>query len=124
MYETVYTGEGDEMPGILSGDLHIRVRIKPHKVFTRKGADLFMDKDITLLEALTGFNFDVKHLDGKNLTIASIPGDIISPNDVKTVKNKGMPFFKDSYTYGNLHIKFNIIFPKSGQLKGNEVSEL
>lgn len=28
------------------------------------GADLFIKKNITLLEALTGFDFKIKHLDG------------------------------------------------------------
>lgn len=47
------------MPGVMAGDLHVRIRVKPHKLFKRKGADLFMDKEITLLEALTGFNFEI-----------------------------------------------------------------
>lgn len=51
-------GESDEMPGISAGDLVFRVNIAPHKVYTRKGADLFIDKKITLLEALSGFNFE------------------------------------------------------------------
>jgi len=36
-------------PGIMGGDLHVRIKIKPHKVFTRKGTDLFIEKKITLL---------------------------------------------------------------------------
>jgi DnaJ-class molecular chaperone len=32
-------------------------------LFARKGADLFLEKKISLLEALTGFNFELKHLD-------------------------------------------------------------
>lgn len=94
------------MPGVLAGDLHVRIRVKEHALFTRKGADLYFNKKITLLESLTGFNFDIPHLDGTKLTVSSIPGDIIAPNSVKCVKNKGMPFFKDEYSYGNLYIKF------------------
>jgi len=95
----------------MAGDLHVRIKIKEHKVFTRKGADLFLEKKISLLEALTGFNFALKHLDGESITIASNPGEIISSGATKTIRDKGMPFFKDAMSYGNLFIKFTIDFP-------------
>ena len=41
------------------------IKIKEHKIFKRKGADLFMDKEITLLDALTGVDFCLTHLDGE-----------------------------------------------------------
>lgn len=50
-------GEGDEVPDIEPGDVVVVIKEKPHKVFKRKGADLFMEKEITLLEALTGVDF-------------------------------------------------------------------
>lgn len=56
-YEYIYTGESDEAPGIMAGDLHVRILIEKHKIYTRKGADLYLEKKITLGEALTGFNF-------------------------------------------------------------------
>lgn len=62
----------------MGGDVYVRVMIEPHKVFTRRGADLYMEKKITLLEALTGFTLEVKHLDGAILKIATAPGDVIS----------------------------------------------
>lgn len=124
MYETVYTGEGDEMPGIMAGDLHVRIRVKPNKTFTRKGADLYIEKNITLLESLTGFNFEINHIDGKKLTVSSIPGEVTQPNVTRTVKGKGMPFFKDSYACGNLYIKFKVKFPESGSLNKEAVDGL
>jgi len=48
----------------MAGDLYVRIMIKKHPTFTRKGADLFIEKKISLLEALTGYNFEIKHLDG------------------------------------------------------------
>jgi DnaJ homolog subfamily A member 2 len=41
----------------MAGDLYVRVRIAKHKDFERKGADLFMERKITLVEALTGLQF-------------------------------------------------------------------
>ena len=38
----------------MAGDLYIRIRIKKHPMYERRGADLYTTKKITLLEALTG----------------------------------------------------------------------
>jgi len=45
------------------------VKIKEHKMFKRKGADLMIDKEITLLEALSGVDFTFTHLDGRQVRI-------------------------------------------------------
>merc|ERR1712084_171959 len=60
--DILFAGEGNEMPGAMAGDLHVIVKTKKHPIFERKGADLFMNKKISLLEALCGVNFKVKHL--------------------------------------------------------------
>jgi len=78
--------------------------IEPHNVFKRKGADLYIEKKISLLESLTGTYFNVTHLDGTKLTISTAPGEVISPNTVKVVKGKGMPFYKDAFSHGNLYV--------------------
>jgi len=38
----------------MAGDLYVRIKINKHKIYERKGADLYTSKKITLLEALTG----------------------------------------------------------------------
>ena len=98
----------------MAGDLYVRIFIEKHKLYTRKGADLFIEKSISLVEALTGFNFEIKHLDGEKLSISSNPGDILADKTEKCIFNKGMPFFKDPMSYGNLIIKFTVDFPKKG----------
>lgn len=42
-------------PDAMAGDLIFVVQEKPHEIFTRKGADLYMKKTITLAESLIGF---------------------------------------------------------------------
>jgi len=53
-HDYTFYGESDEHPGIMAGDLYVRIKIQKHKVFERRGADLFMTKTITLIEALSG----------------------------------------------------------------------
>jgi DnaJ-class molecular chaperone len=40
------------------------------------------------------------------------------------VKRKGMAFYKDAMSHGNLYIKFLVQFPKKGELKENQIKEL
>ena len=51
----VFQGEADEAPGTVPGDIVFVVQEKEHPTFKRKGTDLFLEKDITLVEALCGF---------------------------------------------------------------------
>jgi DnaJ family protein A protein 2 len=104
-------GEGDEVPDVEPGDLIIVVEEKKHKLFKRKGADLFMEKEITLLEALTGLDFVLTHLDARKIRIRNTPGEVIKPDSLFTVENMGMPFHKRVYQHGNLIIQFKIKFP-------------
>ena len=108
-----FEGESDEQPGYDPGDVIIEIRIKKHKIFERSGAELTMKADISLLEALTGFQLQITHLDGRKVFIKSKKGEIIKPGMMKTVKECGMPFFDHPTRFGNLYIKFNIKFPNS-----------
>ena len=104
-------GEGHEVPDLEAGDVNVHVKEKKHKVFQRKGADLFMDKEITLIEALTGVDFVLTHLDGRKIRIKNTPGVVIKPESMQTVEGLGMPFHKTTYKFGNLIITFKIKFP-------------
>ena len=91
----------------------VEINIKKHKKFIRKGGNLLYNADITLLEALTGFEIVITHLDGREVLIRTKQNEIIKPGVLKTVHDCGMPFFESPYRFGNLYINFNILFPKS-----------
>ncbi len=78
-----FQGESDEAPGVESGDVIVEIMIEKHKKFLRKGADLVYSADISLLEALTGFELVINHLDGRSIIITSKKGEIIKPGNVK-----------------------------------------
>jgi DnaJ family protein A protein 2 len=67
------------VPDVEPGDVIVVIKEVPHKVFKRKGADLFMEKEISLLEALTGVDFVFNHLDGRKIKVTNTPGEIIKP---------------------------------------------
>lgn len=96
------------------------MELKKHPMFKRKGADLFIERKITLYEALAGFKFQFVHLDGREVVISTPPGKIIHNGETMTVEELGMPFFGRNYKYGNLFIEFDVAFPLAlsrGQIK-------
>jgi len=69
----------DEHPDADAGDAVFVLKQQEHAIFKRKGADLFIEKTISLVEALCGFSLEVTHLDGRKLIIKTSPGEIIKP---------------------------------------------
>lgn len=107
----IFEGESDQLPNLLPGDVFIDIQVEQHPRFTRKGADLIYKAQITLVQALTGYEIVIEHLDKRKMKIYNKPQDIITPGILKTVKNQGLPFFEQPYKYGNLYLDFDFIFP-------------
>ena len=102
--------EGHEIKQGSPGHLIIILQQNDHDFFTRKNNDLYMEKTISLSEALLGFSFKFNHLDGRELTIRS--NEVIKPGITKKIDNEGMPFVKNGeIVYGKLFIEFLITFP-------------
>lgn len=78
--KVVFSGKADEHPDADAGDVIFTLNEKEHPVFKRRGADLFVEETITLLEALTGFTLELTHLDGRKLQIKTQPGEVITPS--------------------------------------------
>ena len=69
-----FSGEGDQEPDLSPGDVIIVLDEKEHPVFHRHGNDLVIGMEITLLEALAGFQKTVTTLDNRTLVVTSLPG--------------------------------------------------
>jgi DnaJ-class molecular chaperone len=111
----VFPNKADEMPDTEPGDVVFVIQEEPHSVFERKGEDLYIKRSVTLLEALTGCQIVVTHLDGRKLIIKTKPGEIIKPvlggRGVKAVRGEGMPTPKNPFVKGNLFVLIDIEFP-------------
>merc|ERR1711865_722636 len=91
-------GKGSEQAGCEQGDVHFVVQQKPHSLFKRHGADLLLRKDISLVEALTGFRFIVPTLDGRKAGVSY----------VMCVDGEGMPKYGNPFDKGRLFVLFHI----------------
>jgi DnaJ family protein A protein 2 len=119
-----FRGEGDQSPGMEPGDVIIVLQEKEHETFQRHGDDLICTYNLGLTEALCGFEFTVKHLDGRDLVIKSPPGQVIKPGDVRCVMMEGMPIYRNPFEKGNLFVKFEITFPENNFANEKELKLL
>lgn len=103
--------KGNEHPDYLSGDLVVIVQVKPHDIFTRKKNDLHMKKKISLIESLTGFSFNLKLLNGRQVLIKQKAGTLLRHGDVMKVPNLGMHHYRDTMSNGDLYISFEVLYP-------------
>lgn len=135
-----FRGEGDQMPGVVPGDVVFEIEQKPHDRFQRKNDDLFHEVQIDLLTALAGGTIYVEHLDERWLTVNIAPGEVITPGKckigrrlfdvltdavsgaIKVIPGQGMPSFRH-HDHGNLYIKFDVKFPEKDQLQNLELLE-
>ena len=110
---------GNYIPQLnVTEDLAIQIIEVDHPRFKRKGNDLYVVEGLTLCEALTGIDINITHLDGPLQVKIS---DIVKPNQMFQVFNKGMPIKHDNKSlgdgyeteYGNLIIDLQIEFPES-----------
>ena len=89
--KVTFTGEGDQAPGIIPGDIIIVIEEKPHSFFKRTGQDLYCEVKIDLVTALCGGVLHINHLDDRVLSVTVLPGEVITPGSTKAISNEGMP---------------------------------
>lgn len=112
-----FAGESDQAPDMEPGDVIFVIRTKAHDRFKRSGDDLVMTKSITLVEALTGFEFSFEHLDKRHIVVKSAPEQVVKPGDVMSIPEMGMPIYGKPYSWGRMLVKFDIIFPLYHEVK-------
>nr|AAB86799.1 putative [Arabidopsis thaliana]prf//2118338A AtJ2 protein [Arabidopsis thaliana] len=108
-----FSGQADEAPDTVTGDIVFVIQQKEHPKFKRKGEDLFVEHTISLTEALCGFQFVLTHLDKRQLLIKSKPGEVVKPDSYKAISDEGMPIYQSPFMKGKLYIHFTVEFPES-----------
>ncbi|KAK9762371.1 Type I HSP40 co-chaperone [Basidiobolus ranarum] len=121
--KVAFHGEADQAPGVVPGDIIIVIEEKSHPRFKRKGDDLFYNAKIDLLTALAGGQFIIEHLDGRNLKVNILPGEVIKPEEIKTIQNEGMPSHRH-HQHGDLYVQFEIEFPERNWTSPENIAKL
>jgi len=94
--------------GAPPGDLYLRVDVRPHSFFERRGDDLYTKVPVTVTEATLGAKVEVPTIDGRSL-VRIPPGT----NSGKTLrlKEKGVPSAR-SGARGDQYVEIQVVVPQ------------
>ena len=109
----ILKNKGNVLTEDCKGDVKLFIKIDNNTEFERQGLDLLINKTITLKEALCGFSFELKYINGKTYTLNNSLGNIIPPNYKKNIQNMGLT---REGRIGNLIINFIVEFPEKIEL--------
>lgn len=108
-----FAQEGHQGAGSpIRGDVIFVCDQEPSERFERRGSDLVSKVRIPLIEALTGYEVVLTHLDGTKMVLAAGPDEIIKPGTLRVVKEKGMPVYGEPSKFGDLYVVFKVDFPR------------
>ncbi|MBI4135090.1 MAG: molecular chaperone DnaJ [Candidatus Sungbacteria bacterium] len=100
-------GELNDPTGV-PGDLYIRIRVLPHKVFKRQGEDLYMALPIKVSQAILGDTVEIPTLTGA--ISLKIPEGTQS-GEILRIRGKGVPE-ASGYGHGDLLVEIKIDIPR------------
>jgi len=115
--EYPFIAEGEPHMDGEPGDLIFRINQLKHNKFERREDDLYTNVTITLVDALTGFDMHIVHLDGHKVPV--VRDKITWPGARIRKKSEGMPNYENNHEFGTLFITFDVEFPK-GELTAEE----
>ena len=103
------------------GDVYLRIKLAPHALFTRKGRDLYLNRDVTLSTALLGGTIDVTTLSGETIQL-KIPSTT-QPGQMFRIKEQGMPSLQKRTRCGNLYVTADVRLPSKLNAAEKQLAE-
>jgi DnaJ-class molecular chaperone len=99
----------EQRPGQIPGDVIMKVVQKEHSRFKRHGNDLHTTIQVSLTQALLGFNYDIPHLDGHKAKINR--KSVTRPLEVIKIVGEGMPVHDVPSQTGDMHVTVEVKMP-------------
>lgn len=109
-YVLNYELEADQKPGEVPGDLHVTVVTAPHERFERRGNDLLVTVQLTLKEALLGFEKELAHLDGHTVTLSA--DGVTQHRAQQRIVGEGAPRHHVPSERGDLLVTYEVKLPQ------------
>ena len=119
-------GEAGER-GTAAGDLYVRVRVRPHALFERHGADLIVQRELRVQDLLLGKKIEVPTVSGGKVSV-EIPAGFNMRDNLR-INGEGMPHFGSTGSSmfgsnrGDLLVSFLIKAPKKLDGKARKALE-
>ncbi|MDI6602768.1 MAG: molecular chaperone DnaJ [Patescibacteria group bacterium] len=102
------------------GDLYVRIFVKKHPIFQRKGDDLYISVPISFSQAALGDEIEIPTLEGAKLLL-KVPAGTES-GKILRISGKGIPHFS-GYGRGNLYVELIVKTPKRLTKRQKELLE-
>jgi molecular chaperone DnaJ len=106
--------------GARPGDLYVRIAVKKHPVFERRGDDLYILSPITITQASLGAEIEVPTPEGAKILL-TVPAGTES-GKVLRISGKGIQHFS-GYGKGNMYVELVVKTPKKLTRKQKELLE-
>ncbi len=106
--------------GGTNGDLYLLISVRRHKLFERRGDDLYVDVDVPLTVAVLGGEVQVPTLKGARLAL-KIPPETRNGRAFR-LAGQGMPH-PGSSSHGVLFARVNVVLPTNLSAKERELFE-
>jgi len=103
-----------------AGDLYVRIFVKKHPIFERKGDDLYFSLPITFSQATLGEEIEASILEGTKILL-EVPAGTES-GKILRISKRGIPHFS-GYGKGNLYVELIVKTPKKLTRKQKELME-
>ncbi len=111
-------GMGEAIKNGTSGDLYVKVHVKPHPIFKKDGLNLVMNAPLKLTDALLGTTLNVTTIDGKTLDVKVPP--MSDTEETLRLRGKGVATDRGS---GDLLIRLSATLPKKLSSKAKKAIE-
>ena len=103
-------GKGNPSPyGGPAGNLYIKSQVLNDPVFSSEKYDLYINRELTLSEAILGTTVSVPTIDDKQLSLKIPPGT--KPGTKMRLSNHGLPDIKDNKK-GDLYVRIQVKIPQ------------
>jgi molecular chaperone DnaJ len=94
--------------GAPPGDLYLRVEVRPHPFFERRGNDLYTKVPVTVSEASLGAKIEVPTIDGRSLV--RVPPGTNSGSTLR-LREKGVASARNG-SRGDQYVEIQVVVPK------------
>ncbi|MBE5733056.1 MAG: molecular chaperone DnaJ [Clostridiales bacterium] len=100
-------GEGEKVANGINGNLMLLINVLPHKIFKRRGMDLYLDYPVTFIQSILGEKIEVPKLAGGTFTYTLSEG-VISGTTVR-IKGQGITTRRGT---GDMYLTLIVDMPK------------
>ncbi len=100
-------GEGEKVASGANGNLLLVITVMPHKLFKRRGMDLYLDYPVTFAQAILGEKVEIPTLKGEKFAY-TLPEGVLSGTTVR-IKGQGITTRRGT---GDLYLTIIVDMPK------------